>query len=594
MFARAQSDEVSNIHKRWSFTRLGPSSLKASFSGSLACGAAIIILSLLYYAESTPSALVNLPLGIGVLAALHYVDYLAMRGTPVNKLSKVAHVSFFANILWMLTLLLGIAADFVFLKDQGHAGFDYIIAGMFLAAGLRVGIFTSVFGAALTRAMPVSFIQPLIFFLSFLPLSSYTAAAASHAGLIFGASLFVLGAIWSIVADRAGRPAVSSTFQLLQAFIAAWTEKDASKIEEFTEARSQEEDVETRILKFTSSGDSSASGPVIVLSDVHPGPFGPVGGSNLPYVLYLAFSKKALVLHSVSDHSLNIPSKREVEKYLHGLQSMTISQSGETCSRPIQITGGRATATGISFGSSAVIMLSLAPAGMEDTPQRVRRELESFGQSLGFSTVLLADCHNAMGPHLGSSDESDLISSASRCIEELKRQPQQKFKIGFASLEDAQEMLADASELGQAGIAVLVVNVEDRNYAIGWADSNNMENGLRDVVVTKVKNGVSMLELCSSDTHSTSGQKTRDGYFAFGSITSPGRIADAFAEISKIAASRAKEYCKFELLTVMSRIRVMGRQQFEDYSSALDKSMNVTKIFLGITAATYIAMLILS
>jgi hypothetical protein len=38
----------------------------------------------------------------------------------------------------------------------------------------------------------------------------------------------------------------------------------------------------------------------------------------------------------------------------------------------------------------------------------------------------------------------------------------------------------------------------------------------------------------------------------------------------------------------------MGKQQFEDYSSALDRSMNVTKVFLGITVATYIAMLIFS
>jgi hypothetical protein len=38
----------------------------------------------------------------------------------------------------------------------------------------------------------------------------------------------------------------------------------------------------------------------------------------------------------------------------------------------------------------------------------------------------------------------------------------------------------------------------------------------------------------------------------------------------------------------------MGRQQFEDYSKALDKSMNITKVFLGITSAVYIAMLVMA
>jgi hypothetical protein len=38
----------------------------------------------------------------------------------------------------------------------------------------------------------------------------------------------------------------------------------------------------------------------------------------------------------------------------------------------------------------------------------------------------------------------------------------------------------------------------------------------------------------------------------------------------------------------------MGKKLFEDVSSALDRSMNVTKIFVAITVGTYIAMLVLS
>ena len=50
----------------------------------------------------------------------------------------------------------------------------------------------------------------------------------------------------------------------------------------------------------------------------------------------------------------------------------------------------------------------------------------------------------------------------------------------------------------------------------------------------------------------------------------------------------------FELASAQSTIKVMGQRQFEDYSKALDKSMSVTKVFVAITVATYIAMLILS
>jgi hypothetical protein len=38
----------------------------------------------------------------------------------------------------------------------------------------------------------------------------------------------------------------------------------------------------------------------------------------------------------------------------------------------------------------------------------------------------------------------------------------------------------------------------------------------------------------------------------------------------------------------------MGKNQFKDYSIALEKSMNITKIFLVITLMVFIGMLILS
>jgi putative membrane protein len=583
MFAPGQ-DDVSNIHRRWSFTTIGPSSYKVSYAIWLGCAAAVIVVSHLYHLQAGVEGLaIYLPLGFAALIGSHFLDYLALHGTPVNKLSKVAHVSAFANGLWALTVFMGIAADFVFARPPGM---DYIAAGMLLAAGLRIGIFTSVFGAGTGRAIGVSFIQPVIFLFAFMPPAYYSLAASSSAGYAFGAAFVALGIIWTILADRAGRPGIKSTFGVLQAFIAAWTEHKVDKMEEFTEAKAQDDIVSTKIIRF---GDQAA----IILPDVHPGPFSTVGGSNLPYVLYENFNKRALVMHSVSDHSLNIPSKREVARYVEELSKRMVIERGDTCSAPVQIKINNSTSTGITFGNTAVVMLSLSPKGMEDIPQIVRTELESFGIGLGFSDVLVVDCHNAMGDHLDDSDRNDLVASAKQCLEQLKNEPQREFKIGFASLDDVSQRPELVGELGQAGLAVLVVNVNGQSYAVGWADSNNMKNGLRDNVVSRVNGSVQMLELCSSDTHSTSGKRTRNGYFALGTTSSANDIAEAYIQLCAKAAERAAR-STFELASAQSTIKVMGKQQFEDYSSALDRSMTVTKIFVAITVATYIAMLVLS
>jgi putative membrane protein len=298
-------------------------------------------------------------------------------------------------------------------------------------------------------------------------------------------------------------------------------------------------------------------------------------------------------MHSVSDHSLNIPSKKEVEKYIKDLGQMTTKEKGDTCSAPVQVKINNSTSTGIAFGNTAMVMLSLAPAGMEDIPKSVSSELESFGAAIGFPDILVVDCHNAMGRHLNDSDRKDLIASAKQCLDQLKKQPQKHFRVGFASLDDVDDRIDRTEELGQGGLAVLVISMDNKNYAIGWADSNNMQNTVRNYIVSKMNGDATMLEICSSDTHSTSGKRTREGYFALGTTTSPDKIAAAYNQLCSKAIEMLAGSA-FELACAQSAIKVMGKKQFEDYSTALDRSLNVTKIFVAITVASFIAMLALS
>src|ERR671917_1309234 len=583
-----QRDDVSNIHRRWSVTRINPSSSKLSYSIWIACAVIIVSVSHLYNLQASITGLiVYIPLSLASLVGSHFLDYLALRGTSLHKFSKIAHVSAFANVFWSLTVLLGVASDFVFSKSPST---DYIIAGMFLAVGFRIGLFISVFGASTVRGVMVAFIQPLIFFFAFIPPSSYNLVATqSYAGFLFGAVLLILGIVWTVMADRAGRPGVKSTFGLLRAFLTAWSDNRVDMIEELIESRARNDIITTKVIRFQFAANQAA----IVLPDVHPGPFSMVGGSNLPYVLYERFSKRALVMHSVSDHSLNIPSKKELEKYVKGLTQMKTRENGGTCSRPMQVRINNSTSTGIAFGNTAMVMLSLAPKGMEDIPRSVSSELESFGATIGFSDVLVVDCHNAMGKHLDDSDRNDLLTSAKQCLDQLKKQPQKHFKIGFASLDDIGHKMEPSEELGQGGLAVLVIGVDNKNYAIGWADSNNMKNTVRDHIVSKINSNATMLEICSSDTHSTSGKRTREGYFALGTTTNLNKIATTYIQLCSKAAETAAESA-YEFGYAQSVIKVMGKKQFEDYSGALDRSVNVTKIFIAITVASFVAMLALS
>ena len=64
-------------------------------------------------------------------------------------------------------------------------------------------------------------------------------------------------------------------------------------------------------------------------------------------------------------------------------------------------------------------------------------------------------------------------------------------------------------------------------------------------------------------------------------------------ELSKKSIEKAAS-ASFELLSSASVIKVMGNRQFDDYAFALNRSMNITKIFLAVTSAAFFAALIVS
>jgi putative membrane protein len=585
-----RSDSVSNIHRRWSLTRLNPSSFKFSFLVSILSTTIIIVICHFYLLKTDWFIFVShLLLGLMTTIGANFLDFFLLRGTPNNRITKIYHVSAFANILWVLTILLGIASDILLSKDEITT--NYIVEGMFLAIGLRTGIFTSVFGATISKAITVSFISPLLFLFAFLPFTFYFEALTTPIALGFGSSLLLLGIIWTISADRAGRPRIESTFRVLQAFLAAWTENKAENMEKITESRAHIETVMTYILKFKTMNSNEI---FMILPDLHPGPFHPIGGSNLPYLLYMLFSKNAMVMHSISDHSLNIPSKKEVNKYVNTLSESRQSEVGTVCTNPIQIKMGKCTVTGIAFGHSVIVFLSMAPIGMDDVPEHIRTALEHYSADIGFHNILIVDTHNAMGEFLNRQDSNIMISAAKHCLNELIHARQHEFKIGFSSSAELSYNIESMQDLGQSGLSSLLLLVEEKEYFIGWADSNNMDNGLRDYIISRLNNNrINMLEICTSDTHSTSGKRNRQGYYTFGNISKPDQVANIYLQLSRKSIEKASP-STYELLSSRSAIKVMGKNQFKDYSIALEKSMNLTKIFLVITVMVFIGMLIFS
>ena len=593
------SDNVSNIHKRWSLTRINFSSYKISLFISILSSSITIIFSDYYYLKLNLIQLtIFITTGISFLIASYFLDLFLLRKTPVNKISKILHVSAFSNLLWMAILIFGYLSFIVFQKESLPK--ENLLEGMMLAIGLRIGIFTAVFGANLIKAIITAIIQPTIFLLLTIPSFLLIEIFSDAIAIFFGLIIIGLGIGWVILADRAGRPNLQSTFAVLQAFLSAWTENKVENIEKIFLSKSKDEPVNTDIVKFYNKRQSL----YWVLPNIHPGPFKEIGGSNLPYQIYNYFAQNAIVFHSASDHSLNIPSKDEVRKYLKSFSDTNnITDSGNTCSMPIQIKSKNATATGIIFGNTAILILSYAPHGMEDIPEKIGIELKIYSKNKGYKKIFIIDSHNAMGNKIDEDKNQDLLAAGKECLKSLKESPQYNFKIALSNTNELENNIKFGEDIGKSGLSVILIEINNNNnhnknknnsqqYAIGWADSNNMKNGLREYVINKLEqNGIRVLELCSSDTHENSGFRTSEGYYPFGQITKFEAIADYYCKLTELADKKLED-SEYEILTIKSIVKVMGKNQFEDYSNALDKAMNLTKLFLIITFGVILVMLI--
>ena len=566
----SEQDDVSKIQKRYSLTLLNPSSHYMSLVISIAIAGIMAAFTTVTYLE-TSDVIFPILYVVGALVGTQFLDVLFSRH---KEYSKSLHVSLFGNALFFVSTIIGFGAMMLFAKD----GLDlfYVTIGMFVFASFRIGIFTTILGASLKKAWAVAFIQPMAMYLVLIPNEMWISSLTDPIALVFGAAFLGLATGWSFFTDRAGRPGVDSTHELIQAYVTSASKNDPTEMENIIERKAKPSTVLTSQIKFQSS-DKQVNFSV-VLPDIHPGPFHPVGGSNIPYLIYKSMDSTAMVMHSISNHDLNLPSQQEVKNYLESITDSQVLRNGVGCTEPVVVQINKARAAGLLFDKTALLFLSLSPHGMEDLTMYVRTEIEQFAKNRKFEQVLIVDTHNAMGNEISKEDSEDLLIAAKSTLDTLKTKQSFPFKFGYANSDD---MMISKADIAMGGIAVLCLELNNKKYFVGWADANNMENGVREQIVKHFSNmDYELIEVCTSDTHFTAdGARNKNGYFQLGMISKPEQLANWYLELAQKAELQIKEG-SFEILENQTDVKVMGSDIYSDYLKSMNKSMKITKVFL--------------
>ena len=561
-------NEVSNIHNRFSLTLVNPSSHYFSLVVSLLVATAITAITHLLYIGSD-ELWFRIP---AVLATLGIIQLLDARFSKRREYSKALHASLFGNLIWLLTLVMGIAASLFLSKELS---LFFITFGMFLFASFRIGIFTTTLGADIKKGWAICFVQPLSMFLVLIPNEMWVPMLTEPMSLGYGISFLIIASVWSVVTDRAGRPGMESTHKTIQAYLAS-QKNDFSEAEEIMEQRSSKTKVATTQIRLRSSTGNTDFR--MVLPEIHPGPYHPVGGSNIPYLIYKNLDSSAMVMHSISDHSLNLPSKNQVEYYLKNLDNSITKEEGLTCTEPVTVQINKARVVGLLFGNNPLLFLSLSPHGMEDIPSFMKKEIEQYGKNRNYAKPLIVDTHNAMGKEISKEDAENMLKAAKSCLDTLIGKEIYPIEFGYANSD---EMDVWTEDLGMGGLGIMCLRIKGQKYFLGWADANNMENGIREKIVKNFAAiNYNLLEICTSDTHFARVKaRNKNGYYQLGLITSADKLSDWFLEIARNAENKIGS-AKYEILENHTEVKIMGQGIFEDYSKALDNSLKITKGFM--------------
>ena len=564
----SDSNDIQNIHKRYSFTLINPSSFYVSLTASIAIASIISFLSFNNYIQNY-EILYHLPAVVAVLLATQYLD---SRFTKHKEYSKSLHMSFFGNALWLITVVGGIIGSAILSKELS---LFYVAVGMFIFSSFRIGIMTTTLGISLKKSCVVCFVQPLAMFFLLIPIDMWSVLYNVET-LAFGIAFLAVAVVWSYLTNRTGLPLIKSTHKLLQAYLRSVSRNDPHDMESIILETSKPSNISTSQIRFSTNDDKNDFR--MVLPDLHPGPFHPVGGSNIPYQIYKTMNSSAMVLHSISDHSLNLPSQQDVQDYLRELSKSHVSTKGMACTEPVTAQINKARVVGIRLDETALLFLSLSPHGMEDVPVILKTEIEQIAKNRNFQRTLIADTHNAMGGELSQEDSQDLLTAAKNVLDILITKTNYPLQYGYAN---SQAMDIQTSDLAGGGIGMLCLAVDQKKYFLCWADANNMENGVREKIVAHLQNnGCNLVEMFTSDTHfTTMGVRNSNGYYQLGIVTESKRLENWCLSIAKKAEENIVSG-QFEILENKAQVRVMGSGIFEHLSVALDSSLKMTKGFM--------------
>jgi len=417
-----------------------------------------------------------------------------------------------------LSLLSMLIVGFVYLVGSLISSFsiysytiDALVYGCVIIFAIRILVLWGTSNINFFKSLPAAATQPTLIIsmvIVIVSLSSITTNIGYFSILallikIFIASLILVVAIYSfvvIVESPMKRNLGVGGLELLSLFLAHVTE-GSTALEGLFEDMGEPIDTIIGVTAFKGKDGLKA---IFLSPSVHPGPVGNIGGGNMPTQLANKLETFTMVSHGPSTHDFNPVSSKELVKIEKVVKKTleTIKYSNNA-SKFFRVQSGNAKLGVQYFENNLLLLATMAPVGFDDMDFGVGLAIINLAKAkTGVDNVVLVECHNAFkgdGGRIlpGNKEVFDLMDA----VEQLKKpEDLNSLKVGCAS--DPMEEISKEEGVGESGVKVMIVEVDNQKTGYILLDSNNMVIGFRERIIDLVKElGLDEAEIMTSDTH---------------------------------------------------------------------------------------------
>lgn len=431
-----------------------------------------------------------------------------------------------------------------------------------------------------TRSMPSSLTQPLIGGLiaaQYLGFETGDIYVGVLLFMIFGAAAILLVRMVNTPLRRAfGVDGVA----LAGYFLDHITKKGSGvdEIDNFFESISSPIDAHIGVVSFKKGDDIKA---LIIVPSVHPGPFGYIGGSDLPAKLaedLQSVTSNVLVPHGPSTHDYNPSNQNECKKIslmvgnlLHDTEYSTES------SGLVKRTMGEANACAQLFGNSSLVVASMAPKPTDDLDFSTGYTAMMEGKKQGVEDCLVIDAHNSLERgsghvHFGSRIARYIVEASGKAVGQALKERTEGVRMGVAS---ADGFSVDKDGLGSMGIQVMVIETDGKRNGYLLFDGNNMVAGLREKILARIGGILDDAEVLTTDNHSVN--NTMGGFNPVGEKMSHERIVEITEDLMRKAVNDLEDVEVGMKTGLIHDFNVFGPQSTARLASVVNSTMHTLR-----------------